>query len=107
MNSEIFVPQASTLKAGTPGQSLMPRAPSQTLQAKTWPQASRYKKTNKWSDGWTDVRMDKLSIVFYRTLSLLGRCPAYNRKLWKKEKKSRARVLPTLVDWIAIDFDCK
>ena len=31
--------------------------------------------------------------VFYRTLSLWGCCPAYNRKIWRRKKKSRARVL--------------
>ena len=35
----------------------------------------------------TDGRTDKISPVFYRTLSLWGRCPAYNWKIWNKEEK--------------------
>ena len=49
----------------------------------------------------TDVRMDKISPAFYRTLSLWGRCPAYQPSHqkpvnYKKIKKSRARVPMTI-----------
>ena len=51
-----------------------------------------------------DRQTNKISPVFYRTLSLWGRCPAYNRKIFLKNEKpgkGTADHILTLVDLLS------
>ena len=85
----------STLWAGLQGRAsglgpraFRPRPSGQGHQAKApKPADTIRRRTNEQMDGWTDGRTDKISPVFYRTLSLWGRCPTHNRKIWRKKEK--------------------